>query len=69
MAKRSSPALEIWCPRRTSHLAAMRCGAYQVSDGCGEGCRFKADPDTIHALYVIRGDIAAPNSEVIDDAD
>ena len=37
----------IFCPKRLSEIAVMRCGEYQMRDGCGFGCKQKASVDAI----------------------
>jgi hypothetical protein len=37
-AQRGEATGEVLCPRRLSHIAEMRCGEYQVRDGCQFGC-------------------------------
>jgi hypothetical protein len=37
----------IFCPRRSSSIAIMRCGQYQVSEGCQLGCPNAASPADI----------------------
>jgi hypothetical protein len=37
-AQRGEATGEVLCPRRLSHIAEMRCGEYQVRDGCQFDC-------------------------------
>jgi hypothetical protein len=41
---------EVYCPRKWSHIAVMRCGEYQDRDGCGSTCAAKpAEEDLARA--------------------
>ena len=45
--RRGEPSGMIFCPKRLSEIAVMRCGEYQMRDGCGFGCKQKASVDAI----------------------
>lgn len=50
--QRGEESGEVFCPRKLSHIAKMRCHQYQQENGCGAGCAAAVSEQEIDELRV-----------------
>jgi len=61
---KGEPSGMVYCPSRRSSIAVMRCGEYQVRDGCASDCRFGASEKEIERLKSLSSGTKSENPYV-----